>query len=138
MLALGFWLDEAKTRRRYVAVAALSALGAVAQLVLLTARWPMVIRTMGYKSYEPELGFIWLIDQSPILGSARVLGQGQIDNWLWILAKGWTGREAQPAAAVAILGAWAVCFALALRGLRNAVRASGGAGLSPRDPLVSP
>jgi hypothetical protein len=124
LLPLGRWLDAHASRRARQALWALGAAGLTVQLVLLLSRWSAVIRGMGYveAAQRGDLSFLWLPWRSPLAGSARALGEGQIDAW-WIgLATGFDGGAAAPGAAALLLGVWASGAVLMWIRLRRQLR----------------
>jgi hypothetical protein len=123
MLPLGPWLDCLRSVRGWAAVAVLGTAGAWIQLVLMAAPWGSVIRSMEYEKWEaPRYEFMFIPDQSPIVGSARALAAGYLAPWICALARGWPGFAPRPGPALLIFVAWAVCFGLALALLARRVR----------------
>ena len=90
------------------------------QIAVLAARWVYVIQVMDYRKWAPEMEFMFIPSQSPILASAKTLAAGKCDPWLCRLYDGWPGFEAQPFAVVAVLLVWSLGFAISLRLLRRA------------------
>lgn len=129
MLPLGLWLDRPLTHIRQVAVWGLATVGAITQLALLTGTWSAVVRSVDTSS---DFSFLFVPDSSPIIDSARLALQGQIDSWLWVLANGWPGHPPQPAAAVVLTGAWLATTAA----LFVWVRRMAGGGPRPRSDGV--
>lgn len=118
MLPLGPWLDAA-SRRQWRALAGVAALGVAIQIVLMAARWNAVIALMQYERFAPGMRFVFLPDLTPIEGSVRAIAAGQIDAWLFGLARGFDGEPGHPGAALALALAWAVLFGLSVRALRR-------------------
>jgi len=126
MLPLGRWLDRARRPGERAALFALAAIGAGIQLVLMLSRWSAVIRGMDYYQQTLRSGydFLFVPAESPVLGSARFLLEGEVDAWLWGLATGWGGQGGAPLAAGVLLGLWALALAFALSRLRFEARLS--------------
>ena len=124
MLPLGPWLDAHPGSRERRAVWALAAAGLGVQLVLVLSRWSAVIRGMNYPQsvLRSDFDFLFLPDQSPILGSARAVFAGQLDAWLFWLATGFDGAEGAPLVAALLLALWALALAFALSRLRRSAR----------------
>lgn len=118
MLPLGPWLD-AGGRWQWRQLAAVAALGAVIQGVLMAARWTAVIAIMQFENFAPENRFVFLPDFTPIEGSVRAIAAGEIDAWLWGLWRGWDGEPGRPVAALALALAWAILVGLCARALRR-------------------
>jgi hypothetical protein len=115
LLPLAAWLDERPARMALATATALAVLGGVAQLALLTADWQEVTRPLheaeaaasgGDPNREPDFAFLFDPAASPIWGSLRATAAGQIDTWLWKLARGWPGEPARPGIALALALCW--------------------------------
>lgn len=130
LLPLGLWLDERRSRLRVALVAALAALGAWVQLVLMTVHWGGLIAYMRWKQAQPKWSFLFLPEESPLAGASRLFLDWRFrDNWLLRLARGWVGGEPpHPVAAAVVLAVWTLLFALAARALWRRVRAEEVAG----------
>lgn len=122
-LPLGPWLDRAGPRERW-AVFVLAVAGLAVQLVLVLSRWSAVIREMGYAeaALRSDFDFLFVPSQSPILGSARAVAEGQLDVWLIGLATGFGAGGGAPLAAALLLGLWALALGFAVFRLRRAAR----------------
>jgi hypothetical protein len=136
LLPLAAWLEARPPRPALAAAAALAALGATAQLALLTADWQEVSRPLHAAASpaaadasdvdrEPDFSFLFDPAASPILGSARAVAAGQIDTWLWKLARGWPGEPARPAVALALALLWAAGSGVGAWGLWRATATTG-------------
>jgi hypothetical protein len=136
LLPIAAWLDARPPRRAFAALASLAALGAVVQFALLTADWQEVTRPIqaaqweaavqsgSYASHEPDFAFLFDPAQSPIWGSLRTTAAGELDTWLWKLARGWPGEPPHPAVALSLALLWAGGSVAGARGLwRAAARA---------------
>lgn len=124
LLPLGPWLDAGLTARARCALVALASIGAVVQLVVLSASWDDVIVSMGYRTWAgPRYEFMFLPDHSPILGSAWTVARGDLAPWLATLARGWPGFAPAPGAAVLLFLLWLAAFAAALFTLARALGA---------------
>jgi len=123
LLPLGPWLDAAGPRGRR-ALLGLAAAGVAVQLVLMLARWSAVIRRMDYHAATLRSGFDFLFvpDESPLLGAARAVFAGDVDAWLYGLAVGFDGAPGAPLAAALLLASWALALGFALSRLRRALR----------------
>jgi hypothetical protein len=124
LLPLGCWLDLPRGKAKRVLLWGLAGLGLGVQLVLVLARWTEVIRGMEYKKAVLDSGFDFLFvpEQSPVIGSWRALQAGHVDAWLFGLVSGSELSAGAPLAAAALLGAWAIVFLLVLTRLRRALR----------------
>jgi hypothetical protein len=124
LLPLGRWLDAHAGRRARQALWALGAAGLAVQLVLLLSRWSAVIRAMGYveAAQRDDLSFLWEPGRSPLAGSVRALGEGQVDAWWFGLVTGFDGAAAAPGAAALLLGVWASVAAFVWLRLRRQLR----------------
>jgi hypothetical protein len=122
MLPLGVWLDGPRTRLQRLALWGLAAVGGGIQLALLTASWRGVVRGERYADYDPPFSFLFDPAASPIAASARVALDGNLDAWLWKLAFGWPGQDAQPAVAAALALLWITACAAMLRWIRRTAR----------------
>jgi hypothetical protein len=122
-LPLGPWLDRAGPRERR-ALLVLAGIGLAVQLVLVLSRWSAVIRAMGYDqaALRSDFGFLFVPSQSPILGSARAVLDGQLDVWLVGLAIGFGAAGGAPLVAALLLALWALALGFALSRLRRAAR----------------
>ena len=134
LLPLGPWLDAHPGRGARGAVLALAALGAVAQLALLTADWSAVIAREHYVAWQPPKGFVWSFTASPIPASLRAIADGWLGPWLWTIAKGWPGRPGTPGAALALLALWAAAFGAAGARVRRALVLSTARSERPGSP----
>jgi hypothetical protein len=122
LLSLGPWLDGPAARKRsgVAALAVVSLLGAAVQFVLMGTWFAKVIPTLTdeYLRAEPQITFVYHLDKSPILGSARLLlEQRGLDTWLWGLGRGWSGREGTPLAAMTVFAALVACLSACLASL---------------------
>ena len=122
LLGLGPWLDAARGRARWLWVALLAVPGAAVQFVLMSVHWRRAVEINGYQAEIVELGFLFDAVRSPVVGCARALLAGEIDVYLWTLARGVPGHPAEPVLAAALGLAWAALFGLALWRLRAAWR----------------
>lgn len=136
LLPLGPWLDERAGRRRWSIVAALAALGLVVQLAFMTVAWGVLVDSMQWKEFVPKWSFLFIPDQSPIVGALRYLGDARLplDTWLLRLARGWADEPPAPVAAALLLAAWAALFATTAAFLWRALRASERAARLPAGP----
>jgi hypothetical protein len=124
LLPLGRWLDAHASPRERRVLWGLAAAGVSVQLVLVLSRWSAVIRIMDDHRSVLRSGFdfLFVAGQSPILGSARAVAEGQLDAWLWGLATGFDGAGGAPAAAALLLALWALAFRFAVSRLRRSMR----------------
>jgi hypothetical protein len=123
LLPLGPWLDRPRPHSQHVLTVALAALGCLIQLALVSASWRGALQRLGFLDLfatgrYPSLDFLFDPQRSPIAMHLRGLAAGDLDVWLWALWFG-IGREPQRALAGALLGAWALAFALCLWRLRR-------------------
>jgi hypothetical protein len=125
MLPLGPWLDTLRRTGQRLAVATLALAGGLVQLPLLTTHWRRTVEAMGYQEEIATVPFLFEPLRSPVIGCWRSLLAGELDVYLWSLWHGAPGREAQPALALAGLLLWVVAMALAVAGLRGALRDAG-------------
>jgi hypothetical protein len=129
MLPLGLWLDEGRSRTRLAALAALAALGAWVQLALMTVHWGGLTEFMRYREAYPGWVFLFLPEQSPVIGASRLLLDWEYrDNWLLALARGWPGQDPAPGVAAIVFAAWALGFAWAAWALARSLRRAERAG----------
>jgi hypothetical protein len=79
---------------------------------------------MGYAeaALRSDFDFLFVPSQSPILGSARAVAEGQLDVWLIGLATGFGAGGGAPLAAALLLGLWALALGFAVFRLRRAAR----------------
>ncbi len=124
MLPLGLWLDGPRGLGQRMLLWGLALLGIGVQLVLVLARWTEVIQGMDYKNAVLRSGFDFLFvpEQSPIIGSWRALQAGHVDAWLWGLARGSELQAGAPGVALVLLATWAIALVLVLRRLRRSLR----------------
>lgn len=124
LLPLGGWLDLPRGKAKHVLLWGLAGLGFGIQLVLVLARWTEVIQIMEYKKAVLVSGFDFLFvpEQSPLVGSWRALQAGHVDAWLWGLANGSEPSAGALLAAAALLGAWAIAFGLVLLRIHRSLR----------------
>lgn len=140
LLGLGPWLDAHPGRAARAAFGTLAALGLAVQIALMAVSWPAVIELMHYREYQPPKAFLFVLDQSPILGALRALRGGWVDAWLWQLGAGWEGRPGTPGVAAALGVAWCVAFGASARAARRALGELASAerralGKAPPPPL---
>lgn len=121
LLPLAPWLDGAR-RSGWLAAGGLAGVGLLVQLPLLTAHWRHTVETMGYQAELATVSFLFEPLRSPVVGCWRSLLAGDLDVYLWSLAYGAPGRAPRPGLALAGLALWVLVFALALAGLRGALR----------------
>lgn len=115
MLPLSLWLDERSSPVRWLAVATLAAAGLYVQVVSTTLRWGYVPDLAGWMGLEPQWSFLFSFPASPIAQMSRLFfSGGPFDMWLLRLANGWPGHPGEPAAALVLLGLWAVALGSAL------------------------
>lgn len=124
LLPLGRWLDAHAGPRERRLLFGLAVAGVAVQLVLVLSRWSAVIRILDYHQSVLRSGFDFLFvpGQSPILGSARAVAEGELDAWLFGLATGFDGAAGSPAAAALLLALWALALGFAVSRLRGSVR----------------
>jgi hypothetical protein len=121
LLPLGPLLDRIHSRAQRAWVGGLAVAGLLVQLSLMTSDWPAVIQLMDWQRFGPLMSFVFVADQSPILGSARALFSGHVDVWLWNLGRGTSAAQPQPLAALLVAIAWAALVAFAGRQLQRAL-----------------
>ena len=122
MLPLGPWLDRLKGVGRRALVAVLALAGLAGQLPLLATHWRRTVEAMGWQAEIAGVPFLFEPLRSPVVGVWKSLASGELDLYLWALWQGVPGREAQPALAVGLLGAWLLTISLVFLGLRGALR----------------
>jgi hypothetical protein len=125
MLPLGAWLDGARSRAARAGVAALALGGLGVQLVLMSVHWRRAVERMGYQNETAHFEFLFDPLRAPIVGCARALFAGDVDVYLWALARGVPGRDPAPLLAAALLLGWLALFALCAARLRAALAAAG-------------
>lgn len=124
LLPLGCWLDLPRSKAKHLLLWGVAGLGFGVQLLLVLARWTEVIRGMGYQKAVLASGFDFLFvpEQSPVLGSWHALRAGHVDAWLYGLARGSELSAGAPLAAAILLGTLTLAFVLVLRRLRRSLR----------------
>jgi hypothetical protein len=124
LLPLGLWLDRSRSRGPWLAVAALGAAGLFVQVVLMSVSWGGLIDAMGYRESRPKFSFLFLPDQSPVLGAARLVLRGEeIDLWIRSLWVGWPGQPPAPGLALGLAVLWAGLLAGTLYWIARGIRA---------------
>ena len=68
----------------------------------MAARWNAVIWMMQYERFAPAMRFVFLPDLTPIEVSVHAIAAGQIDAWIFGLARGFDGEPGHPGAALAL------------------------------------
>jgi hypothetical protein len=125
MLPLGLWLDEARRPLAWIAVILLAGAGLLVQLAFMGTWWSGIITTAGYPGFEPEWGFLFLPEESPLAAALRTLKEAPLHPWIVRLAQGRPGQAAAPGA-VAVLGTlWATALGFVCHGLWRRRRTSG-------------
>jgi hypothetical protein len=127
LISLGPWLDEARSRWPWRAVAGLAVLGAVVQLALLLARWESVQRMLGSaETASTAAPWDWLFDpaRSPILVAFRAVSKGDVNNFIFQFSQGWVGFEPRPEFSFVLSCAWLSALAIAVRGLLRSLNES--------------
>ena len=122
MVPVGPWLD-AGARGAWAAAALLGVVGCAIQLPLAMAQWRNTVALMDYMAEAATLDFLFDVARGPIVGCARAVAQGEIDVYLFALARGVPGREPQLAIALVLAVLWLCAFVPALRALRRALAA---------------
>jgi len=125
LLPLGGWLEQRRGVALRVAVGLLALVGLGVQVVLMAADWQAVIRMMDWERWAPGMRFVFLPDQSPVLGCARGVGQGLIDVWLWQVATGAGGARAHPVLATGVALAIVVGIGFCSLRVRRELQAAG-------------
>ena len=124
MLAVGPWLDAAEGRASAIAWWSSVAVGCGIQFVLLAGSWGAAIQLLGYASFEPKLGFLFIPEMSPLVGYVYGFAEGRLDPWIWNLARGWKGVAPAPGIAAALVALWLLATTACGVWLRRAVRAA--------------
>jgi hypothetical protein len=133
MLALGPWLDVARSFAARVSVAVLAVAGACVQLATSVTSWSSLVRVERWESWAPPYGFVFELSASPLAAALRALGDSKMyDLFVVRLAQGWPGSPPAPAAALTLALLWAIGSAwLAVRLARSLASAD---RYEPSDP----
>jgi hypothetical protein len=124
LLALGPWLDGARSAAARAGFAALAAGGTAVQALSTVVDWSRLIAAEGWYAWQPPFGFVFEWRAAPLVAAARhALDPAYFDLWLVRTALGWPGQPGRPLLALALLAAWVVGVALLARGLRRAIPA---------------
>lgn len=111
MLPLPLWLDTRPAGPLLVATGVLAVAGFVVQLGIMLVDWGSVIVGMDYVRWAPGMGFVFVPELSPLIGTWKLVFQHAIGLWQWNAFHGFAELPAKPVAVTAILGCWAVLFA---------------------------
>jgi hypothetical protein len=94
------------------------------QIPLMAARFGGVIAAISSQASEPGKDFVFQLELSPALLSAKLVASGDIDAWIWRLWRGWPGVDGQPLLAAVLLVSWAVVAGVCVTALWRSVRTS--------------
>jgi hypothetical protein len=123
LISLGPWLDEARGRWPWRAVAGLAVAGAIVQGVLLLAGWREVQLVLDVANTEPPWDWLFVTGKSPIVGAFRAVSMGWLDSLLWHFSRGWEGVAPRPGLSIGLVTVWLVTLATVGRGLFRAMHA---------------
>jgi len=125
MLPLGLWLDEARRPLVWIAMLLLAGIGLLVQLAFMSTWWSGLIATAGYPGFEPEWGFLFLPEESPLAVALRSLKEAPLHPWIVRLAQGRPGQVAAPGAAAVFGTLWATVLGFVSHGLWRRIRFQG-------------
>ena len=90
LLPLGEWIDSRSRARAWLALAPLAAAGIFVQAVNVATNFGFVANHEGYPDFEPEAGFLFVPESSPIAAAWRAIREGgaRVDLWLLNVGRG--------------------------------------------------